>query len=141
MRIEVGTVFRFYFTEASKTKRSVVVAITSDNKKYVTLLLINSELTDFAKKNPIIRTAQLPLEFGGREHYLDHDSFLSCDNLFTRDLRELEQVVRRNPGCIIGKMDAADIKEAKRLVVECGKYKYHELIRFGILEDINEDLP
>lgn len=139
MAIEVGTVFRFYFEEASKTKRSVVVAITSDNRKYVTLLLINSELTDFAKKNASIRSAQMPLALATREHYLDHDSFLSCDNLFTRDLREMEQFLRKNPNCILGKMGIDDIVKARDLIIDCGKYKDHELLRFGILEEQEED--
>lgn len=139
MAIEVGTVFRFYFAEASKTKRSVVVAIVGDNKKFATLLLVNSELTDYAKKNPNIRAAHLPLSHAGREHYLDHDSFLGCDYIFTRELRELQQTVRRNPSCVLGKMAPKDIERAKTLIIESGRYKESELFRFGLLEDSTED--
>src|SRR5687768_2077163 len=129
MAIEVGTVFRFYFAEAGKTKRSVAVAITSDTRQYVTLLLINTELTGFAQKNPNIRAAQMPLGLAGREQYLDHDSFLSCDNLFTRDLRDLQNAVRRDPTCILGRMSMDDIDHAKQLIIDSGKYKEIELIR------------
>jgi hypothetical protein len=139
MVIEVGTVFRFYFAEAAKTKRSVVVALVGEEKKYATLLLINSELTNFAQKNPNIRAAQLKLTLEGREAYLDHDSFLSCDYIFCRELRELQQAVRNNPGCILGKMSDQDIEKARGLIINGGRFRPIELERFGLLDEENED--
>jgi hypothetical protein len=139
MAIEVGTVFRFYFAEASKTKRSVVVALVGEHKKFATLLLINTELTDFAKRNPNIRAAQLPLQVQGREDFLEHDSFLSCDYIFTRELRDLQQAVRNNPACILGKMNHADIEKAKGLILASGKFKPYELERFGLWEQDTDD--
>lgn len=135
MAIEVGTVFRFFVAEASKTKRTVVVALLGDHKQFATMLLINSELTDFAKKNPHIRAAQLPLSVAGRESYLDHDSFLSCDYLFTRELRDLQQAIRHNPSIVLGKMAKEDIENAKQLIRASGKFKPIELERLGLLEN------
>ncbi len=139
MAIEVGTVFRFYLAEASKTKRSVVLALVGEHKKFATLLLINSELTEFAKRNPSIRAAQLPLALAGREDFLDHDSFLSCDYIFTRELRDLQQAVRTNPAVVLGKMSQSDLDQARKLILASGKFKPIELERFGLMEALDED--
>ena len=79
----------------------VVVALVGEHKKFATLLLINTELTEFAKRNSNIRAAQLPLKVVGREDFLDHDSFLSCDYIFTRELQDLQQAVRANPAVVL----------------------------------------
>jgi hypothetical protein len=138
MSVKIGTVFRFYFAEASKTKRSVVVALTHSSKEYATLLLINSELTDFAKNNPNIRKCQLLLGLEGREAYLEHDSFLNCAYMFTREVRDLEQMMRLNPDCVMGRMAEADIQAAKNLILHSGRFSQMELIDFGIVDEEDE---
>ena len=139
MGLRIGSVFRFYFAEASKTKRSVVVAVTDSTKRYATLLLINSELTDYAKKNPNIRKAQLPLTKQGREAFLEHDSFLNCANLFTREVRDLEQMVRSNPNCILGQLSEADLRAARDLIVRSGRFSPRELDDFGLTEEDEDE--
>lgn len=139
MGIKIGTVMRFYFAEAYKTKRSVVVAVSGLGRKTATLLLINTEMTEYAKKTPSLRAVNIPLKLAGRETYLDHDSYLSCDRLFVRDLRDLEHHIRQNPDCILGSMDAGDIAHAKSVILSSGRYSAFDLEQFGLVDEEEDD--
>ena len=87
-----GQVYRGFIAEANKVKRFVILSISMD-KSEAYFLLINSDLTPFAENNPHYRRLNLPLPKEGRP-YLDHDSYLCCETVHSRNRSLLTNSVR-----------------------------------------------
>lgn len=132
MKVEIGTVIRSHVREAGKTKRYVVVAETTDGG-YLAFLLINSRLTNYARKNKHIRKMYLELPLKGRETYLEHDSYLFCGEVFAKDKRTLEHMLKQTPERILGAMSDGDLQTALHVVVDSGVYSQVQLENWGVI--------
>jgi hypothetical protein len=131
--VDVGDVFIGYVLEADKDKRFVVLSIGMDREK-VFVLLINSELNEFQKRNAHIRNQKLPLEHAGRG-YLTHDSYLCCERVHAYPLRHIETLVKSGKIKLKGKMTGADLVAAKQIIYQTGAYDAYSMADFGIFAE------
>jgi hypothetical protein len=131
--VDVGDVFIGYVLEAEKDKRFVVLSIGMDREK-VFVLLINSELNEFQKRNAHIRNQKMPLAHDGRG-YLTHDSYLCCERVHGYPLRHVETLVKSGKIKLKGRMKAEDLAAARRIIFNAGAYDAYALADFGIFAE------
>lgn len=139
MGLRVGTVFKSYFGKAGKYKRYLIVSRTIDGR-YVCCLLINSELTPFARQRPAIVNANIHLEVMGRENYLEWDNYLSCERV--HKVKESELMVRKTNGLVqaLGQMSGQDLDRVIQVLKKCGFHTLDELVEYGIVAEEDVDL-
>lgn len=131
MVLRSGQIYRGFIAEANKVKRFVILSISQD-KSEAYFLLINSQLTPFAANNVRYKSLNLPLAKEGRP-YLDHDSFLCCENVHVRNRSELTNAVRWFD--YLGMMSVEDLSQAKNIIKNLPIYSPYELEDFGIYDE------
>jgi GH43 family beta-xylosidase len=78
------------YTTPRKHKYVVPVCKNADADNVYMGFLINSQMTDFAKKNPELKDCHAFIDTViTRQYGLDHNSFLSCANLYEFPQKEL----------------------------------------------------
>ena len=128
MVIRPGQVYRGFISEDNKVKRFVILSISMDRSE-VYFLLINSNLTPFAENNPYFKRQNLLLKVEGRS-YLDHDSYLCCETVHSRNKGLMTNSLR---WCThIGNMSSEDLDASKDIIRSLPIYSPYELEDFGI---------
>lgn len=96
------------------------------------MFLINSEITEFQKRNQEILAIQVRIR--AQEHaFLEHDSVIGCDHLSHEyNLERLQEIVAKEPQRILGTLS----KPAKAAVREA--LRINELIPFKYLRGMRE---
>jgi hypothetical protein len=120
-----GDVFEFHSQVAGKLKIHLVVAI-SINQDIAYCAIINSRI------NPHFPNAKLLIGKNGR-NYLDHDSFVDCEKVYPKFVREF---LNHGGGMRYrGTMPAEDFEKVKRLMWEDGDISLAEFEDMGFSAD------
>jgi hypothetical protein len=133
--VKVGDVYLGYSPQADKAKRFVILAISMDGT-VTYALLINSRLNDYQLNTPSVRSLKMFLEAAGRP-YLDHDSYLDCEEVIAESSRSLKAIASRLKK--MGTMSTDDLNKAKTIIKNSGIYSAYDLADMDILVDDTEE--
>lgn len=104
MSIEVGDVLHLYFTTIHKPAYKYCIVFRTEPR--IGCVLINSELTEFAKSTPIIRDSHAAI-MSDECAPLVRDSWIGCADHFGLDRSEAIRCLEANPEFHCGKIPAA----------------------------------
>lgn len=103
MNIEVGDVLHLYFTTIHKPAYKYCIIIRTEPR--IGCVLINSELTEFAKSRPTIRDSYTKI-MADECTPLVRDSWIGCADHFRLDRSEAIRCLEENPEFHCGKIPA-----------------------------------
>jgi hypothetical protein len=108
--IEVGNVLRLKVKETKppKIKRFVIVGVSLDGIMLASVF-INSEMNLNINWCQELQLLQIPLGQNGRE-YLENDSFVDCSKIYPMEVKDIEDVIKKDPRVVLGKLQNEDIE-------------------------------
>ncbi len=133
--LQVGSVLklRVVDTHPPKEKRFIVVGLTSDGVSLATVY-INSDINLIVNYSPELRQLQHYIESDGRD-YLDHDSYVDCSQLITRDRAEIHYALMQRPEAFIGLLSENDLQTINGKILSSEKIKGKVKKKFGFYPD------
>lgn len=108
--LSLGTVVSVFVTSTTppKVKRVIIVGIAQD-KSYVGVVLINSIINEYKKKNQLLTYLQHPLKKEDNI-FLEKDSHADCTNLHELDFSGLNKTIASDPKTVLGNVKEKDFE-------------------------------
>lgn len=112
--IKDGSVISLFDPVAQKLKRHVIVGF--DHGRILTATVrINSEINTNVYRTEYLQSFCYPVKSESVD-FLDHDSFVACDNIMEWRVESLQDLVAKDPQIVLGEFDEADLEVVKIIV-------------------------
>lgn len=96
--IKQGSVIRAFFSRFNKIKFFVIVSKCIWQEKELALVVINSEINPFWKRDANLEALHLPIT-NSEYDFLTGDSFVDCTEIFPMQEVEVRKILSEEPEC------------------------------------------
>lgn len=112
--IKAGSVISLFDHVAGKIKRHLIIGV--DNGRILSATVrINSEINTNVYRTEFLKSFCYEVKADDNE-FLDHDSFIACDNIMEWRVEKLQDLIAKDPQIVLGEFDEADLEVVKIII-------------------------
>lgn len=112
--VKTGSVISLFDREADKIKRHLIVGI-DNGRILLASVRINSEINTNVYRTEFLKSFCYEVK-ADENNFLDHDSFIACDNIMEWKVENLQNIVAEDPQVLLGEVDEANLEVIKLII-------------------------
>jgi len=126
--LNAGNVFIGDF-EGITHKKYFIIAGVSGEKMFFCSVFINSNFPKYFYSNKTLLGLQVNIK-GAKYNFLNHDSFVSCNNPFQYPVRDLAEWINNDMCRYVGDVDSEDLENITQTIINSGALTKKEINQY-----------